>query len=187
MKAIFLGQTRITISRCAGVEDEADEGECDIGLSMTILGARRARKPASEGRVVLRHEPLIWVAGADFVAPPQQPLPLVALPESCSLRRMMVRTLESRNIPCTIAHSASGVGGLHLALAAGLGVTCLNASAVPGRAAANPIPLRLPALPEADFSLVPPRAGEPSLVADVRIMLARELGQHGRLTTASPL
>jgi transcriptional regulator, LysR family len=42
-----------------------------------------------------------------------------------------VRTLHANRMPYFIAHSASGVLGLQLALAAGLGISCLNASAIP--------------------------------------------------------
>jgi DNA-binding transcriptional LysR family regulator len=88
------------------------------------------------------------------------------------LQRFVIRTLGAKEIPFTIAHSASGVGGLHLAVAAGLGVTCLNASAVPDGAVVFTGATKLPALPEVEFTLVPPRAGELSVISEVRDMLA---------------
>jgi len=70
-----------------------------------------------------------------------------------------------------IAHSASGVAGLQSALLAGLGVACLNSSAVPPGAEAYRPAQALPALPDVEFSLLPPRPGEAPLVGAVRDML----------------
>jgi hypothetical protein len=83
--------------------------------------------------------------------------------------------LDEHRIAYSIAHSATNIGGLHLALAAGLGVACVNASAIPSTAAPFEYHMQLPQLPEAEFSLVPPRCGEPSFVSGVRAMLAEHL------------
>jgi len=166
----------VSIRRSAAIEDEANEGDFDIGLSMTVLGKRRAKSSAAGRRIVLRREALAWVADKSFAMPESGPAPLVVLPETCSLRRLMLKTLDAHGVPYTIAHSASGVGGLHLALAAGLGVTCLNSSALPEAAAPIAGVRKLPAMPEVEFCLVPARAGEPPIVAAVRSMLAEQLG-----------
>ena len=81
-------------------------------------------------------------------------------------------------MPYTIAHVASGVAGLQLALSAGLGVACLNASAA--RAALTRIETlmpgrRLPSLPEAEFHLLPARRGEPEWVTLARDALVEPL------------
>jgi DNA-binding transcriptional LysR family regulator len=91
------------------------------------------------------------------------------------LHQFIIRTLEAHNVPYDIAHSASGVGGLQLALAAGLGVSCLNASAVPQGIRRYDGALRLPSLPDVEFSLLPPRRGEPTIVTEVRKILAEHL------------
>ena len=101
-------------------------------------------------------------------------LPLVVLPDTCSLQRFVVARLNAHRVPFKIAHSASGVGGLHLALAAGLGVTCLNTSSVPEDAVAFTGIPRLPPLPEVEFRLVPPRTGETAVISEVRDMLAEQ-------------
>jgi DNA-binding transcriptional LysR family regulator len=165
----------VSIRKSAAIEEEANEGDFDIGLSMTVLDKGRAKTGNSEQRIRLRRERLAWIADQSFAMPENGVAPLVVLPETCSLQRLIVRTLDTHGVPYTIAHSASGVGGLHLALAAGLGVTCLNASAVPEGAIAFAGVPRLPAMPEVEFGLVPPRAGEPPVVAEVRDMLADQL------------
>lgn len=161
----------VSIRRSAAIEDEAQAGEFDIGLSMSIADETTTK---GRQRTALRREALIWVADASFVLPEKAPLPLVVLPDACSLRQLATRTLDAHGIAYKIAHSASGVGGLHLALAAGLGITCLNASAVPKSALAFAGPPRLPPMPEVEFSLVPPRPGEAPIITDVRNMLAEE-------------
>ena len=82
-----------------------------------------------------------------------------------------VPLLDARGVPYVIAHSASGVGGLQSALMAGLGVACLNSSAVPAGAEVYRSTQSLPALPDVEFSLLPPRPGEAPLVSAVREML----------------
>ncbi len=54
--------------------------------------------------------------------------------------------------------------GLQSALLAGLGVACLNASAVPMGAQVCQSAHHLPGLPDVEFSLLPPRPGESPLV-----------------------
>ncbi len=163
----------VSVRASATIEAAANTGDFDIGLAMALVDKPPVK--IVEQRIGLRREPLAWVADKSFAMPETDVLPLVVLPETCFLHRLIVRTLDARGIPYTIAHSASGVGGLHLALAAGLGVTCLNASAVPDGAVAFPGIPRLPAMPDVEFSLVSPRAGEPPIVAEVRNMLAEQL------------
>lgn len=163
----------VSIRKSALIEETADSGEFDIGLSMAILD-RPSRRNAAK-RIKLRREPLLWVADRSFVMPDDGVLPLVVLPDTCSLQRFIARTLAAHQVPHTVMHSASGVGGLHLALAAGLGLTCLNASAVPADAVVLASGNRLPPLPKVEFSLVPPRRDEPALVGQVRDMLTEQL------------
>jgi DNA-binding transcriptional LysR family regulator len=166
----------VSIRKSALIEQDAEGGDFDIGLSMRILEKSARNANRGEGRIVLRREPLSWVADASFAMEATPRLPLLVLPATCSLQRFIVRTLEAHNVPYDIAHSASGVGGLQLALAAGLGVSCLNASAIPqGVVRFDGGALRLPPLPDVEFSLVPPRAGEPPLITDARKMLAEQL------------
>ncbi len=67
-----------------------------------------------------------------------------------------------------LAHVASGVAGLQLAISAGLGVACLNESALAPGIARLHAP-GLPALPAVEFRLLPARAGESEFMG-----LARE-------------
>ncbi|SUA92184.1 LysR family transcriptional regulator [Pandoraea pulmonicola] len=167
----------VTILKSGVIESGYDGGEFDIGVSMRVLGKGLGRDTVA-GTRTLGREPLDWVASTDFVREEGAPLPLLVLPDTCALHRFTTQWLDAHRVPYTIAHVASGVAGLQLALNAGLGVACLNASAagpslarietlVPGR--------RLPALPEAEFHLLPARRGEPEWVTQARDALAAQL------------
>ncbi|MBE7159104.1 MAG: LysR family transcriptional regulator [Rhodospirillales bacterium] len=160
----------VAIRKSLQIEREAQGGDFDIGLSMRILDGRSL----PEG-IRVRREALIWVAGREFEPEPDTPLPLLVLPQDCSLQRFVRQVLETHYVSYVVAHSASGVAGLQSALVAGLGVSCLNASAVPEDAGACRLPHPLPPLPEVEFSLLPPRSGESTLVGEVRTMLGTEL------------
>jgi DNA-binding transcriptional LysR family regulator len=160
----------VTIRKSLQIEREAQDGDFDIGLSMRILDGRSL----PEG-IPVRREALTWVAAHEFEHEHQAPLPLLALPPDCSLQRFVRQVLEAHSVPYVIAHSASGVAGLQSALVAGLGVSCLNMSAVPDDAGACRLSQPLPPLPEVEFSLLPPRSGEATLVGEVRTMLATQL------------
>ncbi|MGY8525498.1 LysR family transcriptional regulator [Paracidovorax citrulli] len=178
----------VTVMKSAAIEAAESEDAFDIGLTMRVLLQRSARGTNGVTRrnsaIALHREKLLWVAAPDESRLLQRPLPLVLLPDSCSLHQYVVRALKRSRVPYQVAHSASGVAGLQLALAAGLGVSCLNESSLaPGF---EPVPaaaiakLGLPAFPQVEFLLLPARRGEPPLVGSVREALAEQL-RHGKV------
>ena len=160
----------VEIRKSLQIEAAAQGDSFDIGLSMRILDGR----DVPEG-IPIRREALSWVAAPSLEIDDGAPLPLVLLPDGCQLQRFVRQTLDSHNEPYVIAHSASGVAGLQSALVAGLGVSCLNLSSVPDGVGAWRLAQRLPALPDVEFSLLPPRRGEAKLVGEVRDLLASQL------------
>ncbi len=166
----------VTVMKSAAIDAAAEMDTFDIGLSMRLPGTRGQGTRGT----VLRREPLAWVAAPAEADSLPATLPLVLLPDTCSLHQYVVQLLLRKRLPFEIAHSASGVAGLHLALAAGLGMSCLNASAIgPGVApldAATIARLGLPRLPAAEFFLLPARRGESAFVAEARDALAGQLG-----------
>jgi DNA-binding transcriptional LysR family regulator len=124
---------------------------------------------------MLRREALSWVADTSFAPGSASPLPLLALPDTCSLQRFVIRKLEAGRIPYFIAHTASGVGGLQSALSAGLGVSCLNASAIPPGSGIRQCGAMLPPLPEVEFSLLVNRASTVTAVDEIAQILAERL------------
>ncbi|WP_286939051.1 LysR family transcriptional regulator [Achromobacter sp. UBA4530] len=156
----------VTIMKSGAIEAAYERGEFDVGISMVIQerGATRGRADGA----LLRREPLLWMAAEGVTPPPAEPLPLLALPETCALRQFVERMLSRRGVPYAVSHVASGVAGLQLAVAAGLGVACLNESALGAGMARLQAP-GLPPLPSVEFRLLAARPGESEFVG-----LARE-------------
>ena len=146
-------------------------GDFDVGLAMNIAGVSAAQSRAS----VIRRESLAWLGATGMRVVRGEPLRLLALPDTCSLHQFTVALLRRRRVPYTLAHVASGVAGLQSALAAGLGVACLNESAISDGVARLAPPHGLPALPRVAFELMPGRRGETPFVTRAREMLAAHL------------
>ncbi|MDH0738813.1 LysR family transcriptional regulator [Achromobacter spanius] len=163
----------VTIMKSGAIEAAYERGEIDVGISMSIQerGAPRARAQGA----LLRREPLLWMTAEGAGAPPDDaPLPLLVLPETCALRQYVERQLARRAVPYTVAHVASGVAGLQLAVSAGLGVACLNESALAPGIARLHAP-GLPALPSVEFRLLPARTGESEFIGLAREAIVKAL------------
>jgi len=163
----------VSIMKSADIESAYARGELDIGMAMQVGPA--ARRTDGSALQAVRREPLAWLAAPGWQAAPGAPLPLLALSAGCALRLLGEQLLHKRRIAYRIALVASGVAGLQSALAAGLGVACLNESAAGNGIARLAPPHNLPALPRVAFGLLPARRGEPELVAQVRALLAQHL------------
>ncbi len=171
-------QLQVTVRKSGEIEAGYAQGEFDVGLTMrlpSVAGAAAGRRP---GGTPLRREPLLWMGAAQpfGAATPAAgaPLRLLALPDTCSLHRFAVAFLQRRRVPFTVALQASGVAGLQSALAAGLGVACLNASALCDGVQVLPAAWKLPALPQARFLVLPPREGESGFVQQARQRLVAD-------------
>lgn len=161
----------VTIMKSGAIEAAYERGEIDVGISM-VIQERGASKGRPQG-ALLRRESLLWMT-ADGAPAPSGPLPLLALPETCALRQYAERLLARRAVPYAVAHVASGVAGLQLAIAAGLGVACLNESALMPGIGRLQAP-GLPPLPDVEFRLLPPRAGEDAFIGQAREAIERAL------------
>jgi DNA-binding transcriptional LysR family regulator len=167
---------RVSIRKSDEVEQAFAHGDIDIGLGMRIVGREPTRKnPAPRGLRVLRRETLHWVAAPGTRRDASEPVRLLALPDSCSVHRYVVALLTRSAVPFTIVHEASGVAGLQAALAAGLGIACLNQSAIGPGVVELASPPPLPILPDANFYLLCAKAGADALVTRARDVLVHHL------------
>lgn len=177
MQAQYPGvRLQVTVQKSGEIEAAYAQGGFDVGLTLRLPAAAGGR---SSGGHVLRHEPLHWMGAVQTLgAPPAAgvPLRLLALPDTCSLHQFTVALLRRRRVPFAITLMASGVAGLQSALAAGLGIACLNASALGEGVQVLPAAWKLPALPQARFVVLPPRAGESDFVQRARQVLAADFG-----------
>ncbi|HEY9318419.1 DNA-binding transcriptional LysR family regulator [Achromobacter deleyi] len=162
----------VTIMKSGAIEAAYERGEIDVGISMSIQerGAPRAR---AQGEL-LRRESLLWMGAEGAAAPAGESLALLVLPETCALRQYVERLLSRRGVPYSVAHVASGVAGLQLAISAGLGVACLNESALAPGVARLHAP-GLPALPMVEFRLLPARPGESEFMGLARDAIVRAM------------
>jgi len=150
-------------------------GDFDVGLAMDIAGASSSSTAQGAKASLIRRESLAWLGAAGLRVVRGEPVRLLALPDTCSLHQFTVALLRRRRVPYVLAHVASGVAGLQSALAAGLGVACLNESAVCEGVTRLAPPHGLPALPKVAFQLLPGRRGETGFVTRAREMLATHL------------
>lgn len=155
---------QVTMAQSAAIAEGHARRDYDLALVMEL-------KPGRAGARPLRREALSWVAAPHFHARSGDPLPLVLLPDSCAVHRHAVRALSQRGIAHAVAHTCSGVAGLQAAIAAGLGVGCLNASAVADGLVPASRALRLPPLPAVAFRLLTPPRGAPAALAEAEAVL----------------
>ncbi len=162
----------VTIMKSGAIEAAYERGEIDVGISM-IIQERGAARGRADG-ALLRREPLLWMAAEGATPPLAEPLPLLALPETCALRQYVERLLSRRGLPYVVSHEASGVAGLQLAVAAGLGVACLNESALGAGMVRLQAP-GLPALPSVEFRLLAARPGDSEFVGLARAAIVKAM------------
>lgn len=168
-------QLHVSILQSSEIEAGYAQGDFDVGLSMRIAGKPGPAAADTGRQPALRRESLLWMGAAGLRLTRGEPVRLVLLPESCALHRFTLKLLQQRRVAHLVAHLASGVAGLQSALAAGLGVACLNESALcPGVARLLP-EQGLPALPRVGFHLLPARPGETDFVGRARQLLASQL------------
>ena len=160
----------VSVMKSGDVEAAYAHGDVDVGVAMRIAPTSTAT--VARG-AVLRREALVWMGARGLSWQKGAPLRLLVLPDTCALHQFTVKLLRQRRVPCEVAHVASGVAGLQSALAAGLGVACLNESAL----CDGVVPLRLaglPALPRVAFHVLPARQGESNFVARARELLVAQ-------------
>jgi DNA-binding transcriptional LysR family regulator len=171
-------QVRLNVSvlKSGAIEAGYARGEFDVGLSMRIAGQAAGSKSDEQARTaVLRRESLAWMGAEGRRCKRDEPLRLLVLPDTCSLHQFTVKLLRQRGVPYVVAHVASGVAGLQSALAAGLGVACLNESALCEGVARLAAPHGLPALPRVAFHFLSARRGETEFVTRARELLTSHL------------
>ncbi len=158
----------VSVMKSGDVEAGYARGDFNVGLSMRIADTGAVARSA-----VLRREALVWMGARGLSWQKGTPLRLLVLPDTCALHQFTVKLLRQRRVPCEVAHVASGVAGLQSALAAGLGVACLNESSL----CDGVVPLRqagLPALPRVAFHVLPARQGESDFVTRARELLVAQ-------------
>ncbi|WP_236177246.1 MULTISPECIES: LysR substrate-binding domain-containing protein [Pseudomonas] len=119
-----------------------DSGEIDIALIK--------REPDSGPAWATWPERLVWVKGVEFDSSTGV-LPLALFPQGCLYRQRAIRLLDVAQRPWRVAFGSHSLTGIQAAVASGLGVSVLPASAVlPEHRVCTDLPL----LPPTELALV---------------------------------
>lgn len=166
----------VTVMKSALIQERGIAGDFDLGLVMRIRPPDEIDlADGSENGWLVGEEGLAWVTAHPYRQAHRAPWPLVVLPASCALHQYATKLLDRAGVAYVVAHTASGVAGIQLALSAGLGVSCLNESALlPGMARLG-ADHGLPSLPRVEFRVLPPKRGEDDFIGAARDMLVAEL------------
>ncbi len=94
-------------------------------IEIAIVGMPERLADPAHPSIRLRTSPAVWLAAADYVHDPSQPIPLVVPDEPSNYRATALAALEAHRIPWRIRHVSTSLafGGVRAALRAGLGVT----------------------------------------------------------------
>jgi len=108
-------QIEVRIEGNAALVDAVEKGEIDAALA---IGQADRKTAETLGRVELT-----WIAGRDFKAGRDQPLPLLLLGSQCAFRKEAIRLLDQAGLPWRIAALSPSVNGLWATALGGLGLT----------------------------------------------------------------
>ncbi|MFM0121610.1 LysR substrate-binding domain-containing protein [Paraburkholderia sp. RL18-101-BIB-B] len=114
-------QIEVHPARTAHLLQALKQGQIEISLVAMPEGMVDPAHPS----VRLRTSPMVWMAAAEYVHDPSQPVPLVLPNEPSHYRATALAALNAHQIPWHIRHVSTSLafGGLRAALRAGLGVT----------------------------------------------------------------
>lgn len=139
-------------------------GELDIALVK--------REPDSGPCWAAWPETLVWVKGAG-VDSANGVLPLALFPQGCIYRQRAIRLLDVAQRPWRVAFGSHSLSGIQAAVACGLGISVLPASAV---LAEHSVCTDLPALPPTELALISREGALTGLQRDLVEFLRVELG-----------
>lgn len=141
--------------------------------------ALMTKQPDQEGGVIVREEPLVWVAARDFDLDSGSPLPLALLPAGSLYRQCALDALGQTDRSWTITAVSDSIAGLQAAVHAGLAVSIFPQCAVDGEIRRLTAASGLPDLPALRIVLQR-KAGEISCAVDhLAQYILSELGNIG--------
>jgi DNA-binding transcriptional LysR family regulator len=134
-----LVQMEVRIEGNATLVEAVQRKQLDLALAVG-----QADQPGAE---VLGELELVWIAGPEFTARSDRPLPLVLLGPQCAFRKEAIRRLDSAKLPWRIAAVSPSLAGLWAAAMGGLGITARSALGLPAKLIWDKDMFDLPALP----------------------------------------
>lgn len=146
-----------------------------------LVVALHDNQRAGSGKLI-HTEPLVWFTSADHFGHMQSPLPLVLAPPPCIYRKLMLYQLNREAKLCRISYLSSSYSAAIAAVRAGLGVTAMVQSTLPGDVRLLGSPDGLASLGHLEVRLHRLLAVESAEAIDcLETYIAEHLGQAGRL------
>jgi DNA-binding transcriptional LysR family regulator len=108
---------RFRLDRNVSLADSIERGLVDVAVMLDGSGLDRTN---ASGLVELQ-----WISSRTFVAPADEPLPVVIFAEPCTLREPAFSALDNLAVPYTVAAECADLAGLYAATRSGLGVALL--------------------------------------------------------------
>jgi DNA-binding transcriptional LysR family regulator len=143
--------------------DAFDAGLLDVIFVKRKTGDRRG--------LTAWREPIRWVAHPDFRVDATAPLPLLFYPPPSVTRALAIETLERSGCQWRIAFTSASLTGLSAAARAGIGLMPHSARLLPPQLAVVGATAGLPVLPDIEFVVIGPGAGNPVAEALTGAML----------------
>ncbi|PWB89329.1 LysR substrate-binding domain-containing protein [Methylosinus sporium] len=113
------------IGRSRDLREQVAQGAVDIALVFGEIGG------ACDEPDAVAYLPVAWIGPRDFVARPEEPLPLALLDAPCMFRNFGIAELDAASLPWRVSFTSPSLPGLWGALEAGLGVTVRTAFELP--------------------------------------------------------
>ncbi|WP_395397465.1 LysR substrate-binding domain-containing protein [Novosphingobium sp. BL-8A] len=143
--------------------DAFDAGRLDVIFVKRRAGDRRG--------TTAWHEPIRWIGHPDFHVDPDAPLPLVLYPSPSVTRAKALETLDRCDRSWRVAFTSTSLAGLSAAARAGIGIMPHSERLMPkGLSVINAGPA-LPRLPDVEFVVIGPGAGNPAADGLIAAML----------------
>lgn len=135
----------LRVGRSSELSEQFKDGRIDVLIAM--------RREAGRDEVAILREPMCWLGAQRGIAGAGEELPLALLDPPCGFREAALHALEKNGCRFRIAATSPSLAGLRAAVRAGLAVTVRTARWAGDGIARAPARLRLPKLPQAEFSM----------------------------------
>ena len=133
-----LVQMEVRIEGNAALVEAVQSHQLDLALAVG-----QADQPTAE---ILGELELVWIAGQEFSAQSDRPLPLVLLGPQCAFRKEAIRRLDAANRSWRIAAVSPSLAGLWACAIGGLGITARSSLGLPAKLVWEQDRFDLPAL-----------------------------------------
>jgi DNA-binding transcriptional LysR family regulator len=135
----------LRVGRSSELSEQLRDGHIGLTLSM------RQAAVADELAVIV--EPMRWLMAREGLVGSMDEMPLAVLDPPCGFRDAAIQSLEKLGKPYRLAATSPSLSGLRAAVRAGIAVTTRTARWMGPDIIEAPPHMRLPKLPNAEFSL----------------------------------